>query len=323
MPSPALRMRSHLLLKAFSNTVFVASWFSFFCVGSANAESRAPSDSDLILKPALSFLLPGFSQWESGDYTSATVYSGVGLAGYASGIHMFRENGYDLGILKDSDRFEAVKDERNFRFSLLGIQTGKLMGELSLYHSFRSQIRSRQDDFSFIKHHETPQDIALAPFRFSYLARPTTYIPMLLFVAMNFHGKQSDKELERDPFTTSDAFYAASLNYQAGVGEEAMFRGWIMPLGMYYTGSGIWANVINSTAFTISHYPINGTGNSAFWFGSGLYFGYVTQKNDWSIGEAIFIHTWTNFLATAAEFSYRKKENRNAVLWAPPLSLVW
>jgi membrane protease YdiL (CAAX protease family) len=236
---------------------------------------------------------------------------------------MFRENDYDLGIMKDSERFEAVKNERNFRLSLLSIQTGKLMGELSLYDSFRSQVRLRPDDFRFIKHHETPQDIALAPFRFSYLTRPTTYIPMLLFVAMNFPGKQSDKELERDPFTTSDAFYATSLNYQAGVGEEAMFRGWVMPLGMYYTGSGIWANVINSTAFTISHYPINGTGGSAFWFGSGLYFGYVTQRNDWSISEAIFIHTWTNFLATAAEFSYRKKENKNAVLWAPPFSLIW
>ncbi len=53
-------------------------------------------------------------------------------------------------------------------------------------------------------------------------------------------------------FQGSDAFYSGAYSYNAGVGEEAMFRGWLMPVFHQKFDSPFWANATTSVLFAQS-----------------------------------------------------------------------
>ena len=60
----------------------------------------------------------------------------------------------------------------------LGEDVWRLARGLSVYDSFRSAVRSRKasGEFGFLQHEETPTDLLKAPFKFSFLKRPTTWV---------------------------------------------------------------------------------------------------------------------------------------------------
>lgn len=289
---------------------FLSSFFAliFFCQSSygsfKNPFSVSPElnpnrPRDFIFPPIESFFLPGFDQYLEHQTPYGLTYSGIYIVGFSI------EKGSP-----DYRKFSNFHERLDcFRVSTLGNQFRLLSGQLSLYHSFRTAVESRkkQGEFSFLKYSETPQELALAPFQLKYLTSPYTYlgIPGLMIMgglieAMkrnHFHYHIKDFKTP----TSTDVTFSGVISFNAGVGEEAFFRGWIMPVTMYYSQNEWVSNAITSLAFGIAHFgwdsmPISQTIG-------GFYLGYVSQVNQWTLGESIFIHTWYDVAAFLFLFS--------------------
>lgn len=245
-----------------------------------------------ILPPLASYVIPGFDQWVEEQRPWAFGYSGFAIGGY-------------LLAAAQSKKISATDIEsRNphIRLAVVGLKTYDTAGGLSAFHSFRSAVGSRKDDFPYLMETETPTDLLLAPFRFSFLSRPTSYVPLgltagLLGVAIAF-----DKSVKFYGPTGSDALYSGVLSYEAGVGEEALFRGWMMPTWRYYLGSDFAANFMTSALFAAAHISSE---NRVPWiqFLFGYYFGHVSQIRGWTLSEGVFIHAWYDVMVFLAQFS--------------------
>lgn len=225
-----------------------------------SSEPRRPRT--FLIPPVLSFILPGFDQWWEGQPGYGALYSGLYVGSLVGEVALKSRAG-------DISQFMPVA------------------GGFSLYHSFRTAVQTRED-FAFLKTVETPADLALAPFRVSYLGRVTTLIPLVVAFGIGF--LEEPKDVALDHLTATEAYRATSRSYVAGTWEEAVFRGWMMPVLMHYTGSEWFSNVLTASVFALAHLPSNPRPYPQF--AAGLYFGYVSQQNGWTIGESIFMHAW-------------------------------
>jgi membrane protease YdiL (CAAX protease family) len=264
------------------------------------------------LPPLVSIVFPGFDQWYEGQYAYALMYTGgstaaslIGMANATSGQYKSEseERYYNRAT-------QGVKERR----SQLGWQTYQAIGGLSAYHSFRTAVRSHHSTggFSFLSEEESMTDLLSAPFRFKYLLRPSTFIPLTVGVAVNAliyqSLKTSSKDYETDALSEPDVVFASAISYNAGTHEEAVFRGWVMPMFMQWTDSPFWSNTITNAVFASLHLSAE---NPLPWpqFFLGWHLGYVTQKNHWTIGESIFIHTWWDVLAFITQYQLKLKED--------------
>jgi membrane protease YdiL (CAAX protease family) len=107
------------------------------------------------------------------------------------------------------------------------------------------------------------------------------------------YNYRSDHEDADWTFSGDDLLFSGGLAYNAGFTEEAVFRGWLLPVAYQYTGQRWWlANGLQAAFFGLAHYDKKN--NPVPWPQTllGYYFGYLTRKNGWSLSEAIFVHTW-------------------------------
>ncbi len=262
--------------------------------------------------PALfSLILPGFDQWQEGQIGYGAAYSGLALfgLGYASAFSERASNAGEPGL--DQPR-PVAPDEFNRRVQW-GSQLTLVAGSLSAYHSFRSAARTHRPngDYAFLGRDESPAEIMLAPFRFDFLTRTTTLLPLGLIAGLYAYTMSTEQDgVVRDPLTNSDAFFASALSYGAGTGEEAAFRGWLMPELRQVTGSDFWSNSITATIFALAH--LSTIDVPVVQLGLGYYLGHVTQRNRWRIAESVFIHTWWDVFAFLMIFQTSEKAERDA-----------
>lgn len=305
------------------------SWFM-----PASDQEKKRSDIGI---PIVSFLLPGFGQWLNGDFTSGAVYSGAALAGYiyagqvSANDHLahqhdvMKQRARDHGV--DEQNALAQKDIAERKYTLGGL-VAQGAGGISLYHSFRTAVATRRaaGEYTFLARDETPMELFAAPFNFAYLARPTTYIPLAIgaTIAAIQSRQKPDKDSVRSRYNGADALFTTSFSYNAGTHEEAIFRGWLMPVAREYGANDTWSNVIQSLLFAAAHLNINSTPLPQLLLGYDL--GYVSQKNHWALSEGVFIHVWWDVMAFYAQYQFDwkcAKQNRvnmpKPVLWAPPL----
>jgi membrane protease YdiL (CAAX protease family) len=130
---------------------------------------------------------------------------------------------------------------------------------------------------------------------------PSTWIPLLALTALAFFSLQPNSRDLGGFFNSTQPAYIGMTSYQAGLSEEALFRGWIYPLLHQATGERTWlSNSGQSLLFSAAHL---GT-NSFPWpqLLLGYYFGWMTSSNHWSIGQATFLHTWWDVIAFSAAF---------------------
>jgi membrane protease YdiL (CAAX protease family) len=292
--------------------------------------------------PLVSFILPGFDQWWEGQTGYAAAYTGVAIGGLAYSAHVMAANDLDADGTKadeDEEDGETADDEEETRLDQKDVAVRKATlgsliyqgsGGFSAYHSFRTAVRSRKanDQYDFLEYEETPGDVLLAPFQFQFLARPTTFIPLGIGAGLAYLILHSEpgEDMERAPFTSADAFFTGAYSYNAGTHEEAMFRGWIMPVMREYWGSDFWSNAAQSLLFAAAHLNTNPQPLPQLLLGYHL--GYVTQKNSWRLAESVFIHVWWDVLAFATIFNYREAHQDDdkasrllPILWLPPLEL--
>ncbi|MFK7823775.1 MAG: lysostaphin resistance A-like protein [Oligoflexales bacterium] len=311
--------------------LFYLSLSSSLAQGKDKLQHHPERKSD-VLVPFLSYLFPGFGQWVEGDYGAGFVYSGVAVGSLSYSLQHTNElqrSGYSEDEINEKLTDLQSKDSvvRKIR---LGSQTRDLMGGLSAYQSFRSAVKSRQvhGEYLFLTKEEKVSEIMTAPFRFEYLKRSTTYIPLGIIgayaalVLASSDEAIAESNLRKSVFTSEDAVYVGATSYNAGVWEEAFFRGWMMPVFMESMNSELWSNVASAGIFALAHassVPIP-IAQALL----GFHFGVVSQDNDWTIGEATFIHAWWDVVALAVSYNFEKidpKQSVKPMLTLPPLLL--
>lgn len=262
------------------------------------------------LAPFGSMVIPSFDQFYERQSTAGGFYLTYTLVGFSQMV-----GANEIG---ETNSVFSTKNDR-VRRSFLGAQMIQTAGSLSAFHSFRSAVESRRGlgEYGFLTLKEDSADLMKAPFRFDFLTRTSTWAILgveLLAIAIdlkNFEGKTQ--------FTGSDAGYTMAYSYQAGVGEEALFRGWMMPY-VANRGWSPWAsNLLTATSFSLAHVSAS---NPAPWpqFLLGYYLGQVALWNDWSIQESIFIHTWWDVLAIGASWAVAD-ENKEKAIFIPLIDM--
>lgn len=285
------------------------------------------------LFPFLSFLLPGLDQMIEGQWAPGAAYAGTYWGGIAAQVSYSEE----LRQLVESSRFKELSDEEQAnelkfnnaaRRAALAAQVTLASSSFSAYHSFRTAVRSQQPHgrFGFLHHEESVSDILLAPFEFSYLKKPSTFVPLLVISAVWLAANETPTEdFVQRQLNTSDAFYSGAFSYLAGTHEEAMFRGFMMPAMRESFANDFWSNTWTSLIFAAAHLgtvkvPITQ-------FALSWHLGKVTQRNGWRVSEAVFIHAWWDVIAFAMnyQFRYEKGAGKKASLplTLPPVALYF
>lgn len=281
--------------------------------------------------PALSYLIPGFDQWWEGQYEAAALYSGSYLAASALEQHgeaMFVNANTAKEINLKLEEGLGTQDNQ-LRNIYLFSQLKALTGGVSLYHSFRSSVRTRPDDFSFLGPEEQVSDLFAAPFDFTYITRPTTWIPLGVIAALTAYqiGGTTREEAKEQGFKPvklggDDLAYGAAFSYNAGTYEEMIFRGWLLPSVQYETSNAVLGNVVSSVGFALAH---RGTVQVPLaQLILGYYLGWVSMNNQYSLKESIFIHTWWDVIAFAQNYHFESTGSKSKLAyWLPGLHMAF
>jgi hypothetical protein len=313
------------------------------CPATVNAEIESDSEhpwsyihsdheaaaSDVFL-PIGSFVLPGLGQWVRGQNAYGSLYTGIAIAGssYAS---------VATGDLDKSQTKNPELGDKNIalRKFMLGLQTSQSMGGFSLYHTFRSSVWQRKPygQYSFLGQGETPLDLVKAPLAFENLTRPSTFIPLGVALGIGlYNANHPITGYHKEKLSGADLAFAGGFSFNAGTHEEAVFRGWLMPL-LHESGlSPFMANLSQASAFALAHIGSNPVPLPQLII--GFHLGRVSQARSWTLQESIFIHTWWDVIAFTANYYIVKNEsgansanNQNSqrykplTLLLPPLQL--
>ncbi|MBI4421578.1 MAG: CPBP family intramembrane metalloprotease [Gemmatimonadetes bacterium] len=249
------------------------------------AIQRPPWGAEFKL-PALSFLVPGVGQYAQhaagpGAAFSATAVLGMGLfftGDTAAALH------------------QALPRSAGGQQAFLGAQLYQTAGSLSAYDSFRRSLPSlrRVGKHQFLEHHEPLGALFTAPFDLRFLGRWTTWLELAYtgVIAVILVSEETRPGKLYQPYKARDAAFGAGLSLQAGIGEEALFRGWLYPVLHQAVGRRMWlSNSIQATTFGLLHAP-NAGPFALVIAGWAWYQGWLTRKNGWSIRESIFHHFW-------------------------------
>ncbi|MCB0377698.1 MAG: CPBP family intramembrane metalloprotease [Bdellovibrionales bacterium] len=262
--------------------------------------------------PVASYLLPGINQYINDQNRAGALYSALAVTGLMTASQASQriqgrvENPRDIVNLEERDS--------DVRAYLWGMKTYDLAGSLSLYHTFRTAVNFRKGrgDYSFLPEGERVDELMLAPFQFSFLTRWSTLIPLGIGLGLVI-GVSANDDYNTRSLDGEDVLFTGAISYNAGVGEEALFRGWMMPLFRESFGNSFWSNIATSTLFAAAHissenpYPVAQ-------FVAGYYLGWLTLQNNWTLSESIFVHTWWDIIIFAANFS---QGDRKASIYVP------
>ena len=149
---------------------------------------------------------------------------------------------------------------------------------------------------------ETWFDLAISPFQPEFIFTTDFMAPILLLAFIQARSSQSGgtKTLVPPGFKKSGALAAHQtvVSFNAAVGEEAFFRGYLNhSLGKDPDLGPNGAAAISSILFGLAHYdPSNPLGSVAFPTLAGFYFAWMHNKNDYDIRPAIALHFWWDIL---------------------------
>lgn len=175
-------------------------------------------------------------------------------------------------------------------------------GFVSAWDSFRRTVEGGRSGgrYAFYRPDEGLGDLLTAPADPDFLGRWTTWLSLAQSALVaGYVIADRDESREYEPFRRHDPVYVSSLSLNAAVGEEAAFRGWLLPLMTEKLGGRFWlANTLQALIFGSLHPD---AGPYALIIGAwGGYAGWQTRRNEWSLREAVFQHFWHNVLAGTA-----------------------
>lgn len=240
--------------------------------------------------PFFSVSLPGLGQYVRGAGWVGVGYTSVAIAGVWAGT----TGNADLASTPRRPRDQFASEAVHLSFTA---------GALSAWDAFHRAVPTLQSQgkYEFLEARESLGDLLTAPIDVDFLRRWTTWVNLGLSATVaTVVYTQRNRGVDHMPFEGHDAAYVGSLSYNAAVGEEALFRGWLLPVFQQKLGGSFWAgNTLQASLFGVAHAP------RADWFAaviglSGLYDGWLTRRNRGSVREAIFGHFWYDvFVGTA------------------------
>lgn len=277
---------------------------------SSSPPDAPPRGAQLLLPLGSLMLAPGLGQYVQGALAPGLAFSATALVGV--GLFVSGDTADLLlgGIPRSPDQQRAF----------LGAQLCLTAGALSAYDSFHRSIRllRRQGKYAFLTAHEPTGSLLTAPFDVRFVRRWTTLLDLAYTAAVTAIARivQADPDAVHEPLHGHDALFLAALSYDAGVGEEALFRGWLYPLLYQNTGRRFWiANTIQAATFGALHPQ---AGEFAIAIGAwAFYEGWVTRRNGWSVRESIFHHFWYDVAVSVA--TVLADERKTAVIAFPPV----
>jgi membrane protease YdiL (CAAX protease family) len=244
--------------------------------------------------PLASFFVPGLGQYLQHAPAQGAAFTGAAVGGYAL---------YLTGDQNAPNAIDLPHDAAGQR-AYVGAVLATAAGGLSAYDSFHRSLASlqQQGKYRFVTAHDSPGSLFLAPFDVGMLKRWTTWIDLAqtaTVVALVLHDRKPGGAYL--PFQTRDGVFVASLAYNTGVGEEALFRGWLYPVLHQKTGGRMWlSNGLQATVFGTLHIP-RAKSYALFIAGWAFWEGWLTRRNGWSVRESVFHHFWHNVAVGAAE----------------------
>jgi len=273
-----------------------AAWARGLCLLAALvAADAARAQASPEIKSLASLVIPGLGQASNGDYADAAAHFGV-FAVSAYGVQHYSDK---PDFIKDSQRYQGDFEYVN-RTTLMYDYSARLATDTALYSSYAAYRDARRTSDRYYRTpapEESLGDLAVAPFSWEYLSRPTTFIPIGLQLWAVTHNQGGYGIYRGHDVTARDLhIFNATANEATAVGEEGFFRGVLNNSLSSSYGDG-WGLGLSSAVFGLSH---SGQGNTAS-IGqatlAGLYLGWVQQRNGFAIGEGVAIHYWINVLA--------------------------
>ena len=260
--------------------------------------------------PLASLLIPGLGQFLRGSNGAGAAFLSTALTGYA------------LYLTGDSEAAstDPIPRHASGQQALAGLVLASGAGELSAYDAFAAALPALRVEgkYRFIADHAPTATLFTAPFELKFLKRWTTWIDLAqtaVVAAMILGEREADGDYE--PYTARDAGLITLLSMSAGAGEEAFFRGWLLPLLTENTGGKFWlANGLQAAIFGAGHLP--DAEEFAIYIGLwAFYEGWLTRRNEWNVRESVFQHFWYDVIIGTA--SLLADERGTAVLRFPTI----
>lgn len=252
------------------------------------------------LKGVASAVVPGAGQAANGDYGVAALHFGVFAVSVYGAIRYQDKSDYlDADQRYDEDNNREFINKTTLRYDY----AARLATDMALYSGYAAYRDARARDNSGFRApapRESLGDLAVSPFSFKYLARPTTFIPLAIQAAALYRYKDSQDAYgiyrHRDVSTGDLHTFNLIANEWTAVGEEAFFRGFLNNefSNRYGDNRGL---VISSAIFGLAHSGQGQTANALEAALAGAYLGWVHQKNGFEAGEGVALHYWINVLA--------------------------
>jgi hypothetical protein len=247
--------------------------------------------------PAIaSVLIPGLGQAINGDYGEAAAHFSVFAASLSAGLYYQRKPDF----LTDDLRYDDANNREFINQTTLRSDFAlRLATDTALYSSFAAYRDARaRDDRSYRTPapKESLTDLAIAPFSWEFLSRPTTFIPLALQALAA--SRKGGYGIFRAPDVSKGDLHAYNFttNEFTAVGEEGFFRGFVNNDLSARWGNG-WGLAGSSLLFGLAHNGQGNTANTVQATIAGAYLGWVHQRNGFEIGEGVALHYWINVLA--------------------------
>ena len=254
----------------------------------AAQEAERPRGGAEFWIPFGSVLIPGLGQYVHGSVWSGLAHTGTALAGYL--------------ISTQGDATLSLPRAPEDQLAGEAVHVAATAGMLSAWDAFQRGLPAQRAaaKYGFFAADEDLGDLLTAPLDFRFLRRWTTIVDLAFAAAVTTWVLVEDGGGgEYRPYRWHDAAFTTSLSLNAAVGEEALFRGWLLPMFTQKLGGRFWvANVIQAGLFGLGHPQADAF---AVVIGAqALYSGWETRRNDWSVREVVFQHFWYDVAVVTA-----------------------
>jgi hypothetical protein len=247
-----------------------------------------------------SAIIPGLGQASYGNYEEAAAHFGIFAVSLSTALHYQHKPDF----LNDDARYDGASDGEYINQTTLRRDFAlRLAADTMLYSSFGAYRDARQRDeraYRTPAPRESLSELALAPFSWEFLSRPTTFIPLILQAWGVSRSKYGYGIYRGNDVSTRDLHvYNVTANEFTAVGEEGFFRGFVNNEFSDRWGNG-WGLTASSLLFGIAHTGQGQTANAVEASIAGAYLGWMHQRNGFQIGEGVALHYWINVLAGIA-----------------------
>lgn len=295
-----------------------------------SAPAEIPIASNFSTKPHkspalsvfLSFLLPGAGHAYLGDWATAGGILGLAaIGGSLVGFQYYRACSIYSKETGDScfgsssglgDREKYAEYYRKDPFRWLGPLGFAIMSNdwfYGMYAAYRdARINNNDEGYRYRMPTESLADLAVAPFSINILKKPEVWAGLVgalgLGLGLSFLVFPQEEGVSHE----NPGFGFPLIAYPVGIGEEAIFRGYLQPAISEWATP--WGGVtMSSLLFGAAHIGNAGALKQEnrwryysfvlpFISGMGFYLGWLTKENT-SLKESVALHVWYDFVLFA------------------------